>query len=121
MNWPYCGALIMKMMNSKKKGAAQKRHGSGCSSLSVNRPVNNALLSKCSRVKVYYTSPYPFFRKIVNLYPQIPVYGALGPLRVLYSSNIFVGPSFGPTGPTFLTRCCKCTYFLTNRVRKILN
>ena len=88
--------------------------------MAVNRPVYNALLSKHSHIKVYYAVPHPFFRKIINLHPQIPVYGTLGPLRVLYSSNIFVGPSFGPTGPTFLTRYCKSTYFLANRVRKIL-
>jgi hypothetical protein len=83
--------------------------------------IYNALSSKYTHVKVYYTAPCPLFRKIVNLNPQIPVYGTLGPLRVLYSSNIFVGPSFGPTSPTFLTRYGKSTYFLANRVRKILN
>ena len=66
--------------------------------------IYNALLSKYTHVKVCYTATYPLFRKMVNLNSQIPVCGTLGPLRVLCSSNIFVGPSLGPTGPTFLTR-----------------
>jgi hypothetical protein len=78
---------------------------------------------KHSHIKVYYAAPCPYFPG--NCQPNPPNTGLWCPgaaiIRALHSSNIFVGPSFGPTGPTFLTRCGKSTYFLANRVRKILN